>query len=197
MKKTKKRIYFTVKRGLDIFFSLILLIFSAIPMLIIWAAVIIDTPGAGIFKQIRVGKDGKLFRCYKFRTMYASAPPCRSSAEFADSHKYITPVGKFLRRSSLDELPQLFNVLKGDMSIVGPRPLIISEETVHSGRRANGVYALRPGITGLAQVRGRDRLGDEQKVLLDTRYLQEVGFIADAKILGETFFRVARGEDIK
>ncbi len=166
-------------------------------MLIIFIAVKLDTPGKGIFKQIRVGKNGELFVCYKFRTMYTSAPPCRPSSEFYDAHKYVTPVGKFLRRSSLDELPQLYNVLKGDMSLVGPRPLILAESEVHRSRKQSGVYKLRPGITGLAQVRGRDSLNDTEKVALDTKYLMEVGFISDAKILGETVFRVVRSENIK
>ncbi len=197
MSKQKKRIYRVVKRILDVLLSVILLFFLWLPMLLVCVAVRLDSPGKAIFRQIRVGKNGKLFVCYKFRTMYESAPPCRPSSQFADVEKYITPVGRFLRRASLDELPQLFNVLKGDMSIVGPRPLILSESHVHEGRRARGVYSLRPGITGLSQVSGRDRVSDEQKIKLDAEYLDAFGFIEDLRIVGRTFGKVITGDGMK
>ena len=191
----KKGIYRFVKRGLDILFSGTLIAFLAIPMLVIWVAVKIDTVGKGIFRQIRVGKNGKLFVCYKFRTMYESAPPCCPSSKLLDAERYITPVGKFLRRTSLDELPQLFNVFKGDMSLVGPRPLVLAERDVHEGRRLNGVYRLRPGMTGLSQVSGRNSLSDSEKVTLDTEYLYEFGFIQDAKIIARTFSKLLSDEE--
>lgn len=189
-----KRKYHVVKRLLDVIFSFILIVFLSLPMLLIWIAVRLDTPGDGIFRQIRVGKDRQLFVCYKFRTMYSSAPPCCPSSKFCDAEKYITPVGKFLRKTSLDELPQLFNVLKGDMSLVGPRPLILAEREVHEGRRQNGVYTLRPGMTGLSQVNGRDNISDREKVEFDTRYLCEFGFIQDVRILAKTVTKVISGE---
>lgn len=189
--------YTVVKRLLDIFFSAVLLVLLAFPMLIIWLAVRISSPGKGIFRQIRVGKNGRLFVCYKFRTMYESAPPCRPSSLFRDAEKYITPVGRFLRRASLDELPQLLNVLKGDMSIVGPRPLVLAEREVHMQRRENGVYSLRPGITGLSQISGRDKVTDERKVELDTKYLYEFGFLQDVKIVGKTVGRVISGDGME
>ncbi len=192
MGKSKKT-YFFVKRLLDIFFSAVLLVFLLLPMILIWMAVRLNSPGKGIFRQIRVGREGKMFVCYKFRTMYVSAPPCCPSSRFVNAEKYVTPVGKFLRRSSLDELPQLFNVLKGDMSLVGPRPLILAEAEVHSKRRENGVYSLRPGITGLSQINGRDMVTDAMKIELDTRYLGNFGFLQDAKILGLTLGRVITG----
>lgn len=188
--------YAVTKRMLDVVFSSILILFLALPMLIIWCAVRIDSEGDGIFRQSRVGRDGRLFVCYKFRSMYISAPPNCPSSKFSTSKEYITPVGGFLRRSSLDELPQLFNVLRGNMSIVGPRPLIIEEREVHDSRRENGVYSLRPGITGLSQISGRDSLSDEEKVMLDTRYLASFGLVQDLKIIGATVGRVITGDGI-
>ena len=195
--KQKKRMYRVIKRGLDVLFSVILLFFLWLPMVVIGAAVRVSSPGKAIFKQIRVGKDGKLFVCYKFRTMYKSAPPCIPSSQFADVERYITPIGCILRRSSLDELPQLLNVLKGDMSIVGPRPLIISETSVHKGRKECGVYSLRPGITGLSQISGRDHVSDEQKIRLDAEYLRTFGFLGDIRIVGKTFVKIITKDGVK
>lgn len=194
---TKKTKYRIVKRILDAVFSFILIIFLLLPMTLIWIAVKLDTPGKGIFRQIRVGKDGRLFECLKFRTMYTSAPPCRPSSKFHDAQNYVTPVGRFLRRTSLDELPQLFNVLRGDMSLVGPRPLILAERHVHEGRKKHGVYGIRPGITGLSQISGRDNVSDDEKVLLDAKYLYEFGIMQDVKILAKTIGKVINGEGNK
>ena len=194
--KNSKSIYTVIKRLLDILFSGILLTFLLVPMAIIWIAVCLSSSGGGIFRQKRVGREGRAFVCYKFRTMYKSAPPSCPSSRLAEAEKYITPIGRFLRRASLDELPQLFNVLKGDMSLVGPRPLILEEKEVHDKRKKNGVYALRPGMTGLSQVSGRDAVSDEKKVELDTMYLLRLGFWQDAKILGITVGRVLTGNGI-
>ena len=191
---TKNTKYRIVKRILDAVFSFILIVFLTIPMLIIWIAVRLDTPGNGIFRQIRVGKDGRLFECLKFRTMYTSAPPCRPSSQFHDAQNYITPIGRILRRTSLDELPQLFNVLRGDMSLVGPRPLILAEREIHEGRKNHGVYSIRPGITGLSQINGRDNVSSEEKILLDTQYLYDFGLMQDIKILAKTISKVVNGE---
>lgn len=196
--KRRKRIYYkAVKRVLDVGLSILLLLFLWLPMLVIGVAIRLDSPGRAIFRQIRVGRAGKLFTCYKFRTMYESAPPCRPSSQFKDADKYVTRVGRFLRRTSLDELPQLFNVLRGDMSLVGPRPLILAEAAVHEGRRKMGIYTLRPGITGLSQVSGRDGISDEQKITLDSEYLASFGFFEDLRIVGKTFGKVISGEGIK
>jgi O-antigen biosynthesis protein WbqP len=188
--------YRIIKRSLDVLFSVLLLLFLAFPMAVIWAAVRIDSRGGGIFRQVRIGRGGIPFVCYKFRTMYLSAPDCCPSAKLCNAERYITPVGRFLRRTSLDELPQLFNVLKGDMSLVGPRPLIAQETEVHRRRMERGVYDLRPGITGLSQVMGRDRLTDDIKAELDARYLEEFGFIQDVRIIGRTVGKVITGEGI-
>ncbi len=182
----KAESYKPLKRALDIFFSLILLFFLWLPMLLAAVAIKIDSPGRAIFKQIRVGKDGKLFVCLKFRTMYTSAPPCVPSKDFKGSSKYVTRVGRLLRKTSFDELPQLINVLRGDMSLVGPRPLILSEDKLHKERTGRGIYSIRPGMTGLAQVSGRDSVCDDEKLRLDTQYLFELGLAQDIKIIRKT-----------
>ena len=174
------------KRGLDIVFSAALLLFLWLPMLGIGVLIRLTSQGPAVFRQTRVGRNGEPFTCYKFRTMLRDAPPNRPTADFTDAGRYVTPVGRFLRRTSLDELPQLWNVLRGDMSLVGPRPLIPMEEAVHRLRRQNGVYCLRPGMTGLAQVSGRDLISDREKAELDTRYAQRVSFGEDLRILWKT-----------
>ena len=185
-----------IKRMLDILFSSVLLFFLLLPMFVISLAIRMDSSGKAIFKQTRLGRGGRPFVCYKFRTMYEYTPTDIPACEFSDREKYITRVGRFLRRSSLDELPQLFNVLKGDMSIVGPRPLICEEKNVHQKRMDNGVYSLRPGITGMAQISGRNLLCDEEKIKKDAYYLENVKMRLDAKILAYTVFKVFSGEGI-
>lgn len=185
-----------IKRALDIFLSAILIFFLLLPMLVISVAVISESSGGAIFRQKRRGRGGKEFTCYKFRTMYKHAPENIPASSFADHEKYVTKVGSFLRRSSLDELPQLFNVLRGDMSIVGPRPLICEEEKMHEGRIRNGVYSIRPGITGLAQVSGRNALCDDEKLEQDSIYLSDLRLVLDAKILFSTLKKVITHEGV-
>jgi len=195
--KNKRRGYFFWKRLLDVLFSFLLLFFLAIPMLFIACTVLFTSRGGAIFRQKRVGRNAETFVCYKFRTMYSYAPNNRPTSEFSDAALYVTPVGRFLRRTSLDELPQLFNVLKGDMSLIGPRPLIAEEEAVHRLRMEKGVYDIRPGITGLAQISGRDFVNDREKAELDARYVEEIGFVSDCGILFKTLRRVADGDGIR
>ena len=195
-KSKKRRSYTLLKRGLDIVLSVGLLAALGIPMLLIWVAVRLDSRGAGIFRQVRIGRNGRPFVCYKFRTMYEYAPHSCPSSKLSEAQEYVTPIGRILRRTSLDELPQLFNVLKGDMSLVGPRPLIIEEGDIHLQRRAMGVYELRPGITGLSQVSGRNAISDELKARLDRRYLEEFGLMQDVRILSRTVGRVISGDGV-
>ena len=194
--RSRKTRYLFWKRILDIVFSFLLLFFLAIPMLVICLCVSLSSRGGAIFRQTRVGRGGRKFICYKFRTMYRDAPPNVPTSVFEGASLYITPVGRFLRRTSLDELPQLINVLKGDMSLIGPRPLIGEETEMHRMRMESGVYSLRPGITGLAQVSGRDSLADEQKAALDARYAENVCFLSDLRILGRTLGRVIGGDGV-
>ncbi len=187
---------FIGKRIFDIIAAYLMLIIAYIPMGMIAIAIKLTSKGTVIFKQTRVGVDGRLFICYKFRTMRSDAPSELSTAEFSDAKSYITPVGRFLRRSSLDELPQLFNVLCGDMSLVGPRPLIPREKEVHKKRAALGVYSVRPGITGLAQVSGRDMLCDDDKISYDAKYVQNLCLLEDTKIILRTLVKIFSSEDI-
>ncbi len=157
------------------------------PMLVAAVAIRAESRGGALFRQERIGMGGKPFICYKFRTMYEHAPHCVPSAALVEKEKYITRVGRFLRKTSFDELPQLFNVLKGEMSIVGPRPLIGEESEIHKRRLDGGVYSLRPGITGMAQVNGRDSLNNEEKYSRDRYYLENIGARLDFKIICSTF----------
>lgn len=194
----EERIYCRyIKRILDVVLSFLLIFFLLLPMFIIAVAIRADSCGNAIFKQKRLGRGGKVFVCYKFRSMYITAPPDMPASKLCDGQKYITRVGRFLRRSSLDELPQLFNVLKGDMSLIGPRPLICEEEELHRRRMDGGIYRLRPGITGMSQINGRNLLCDEEKLRGDMYYLENIKLRLDIKILFRTFFKVAQGEGIQ
>ena len=184
------------KRILDVVFSCLLLCFLWLPMLIIALGIRMTSRGGALFRQVRVGRGETSFVCYKFRTMYENAPRNCPTSAFTDAERFVTPIGRFLRRSSLDELPQLWNVLRGDMSLVGPRPLIPCEKEVHAWRTRCGVYEVRPGITGLAQICGRDRLPDVEKARLDVRYVKRVSFGEDARIVGKSVLRVLSGDGV-
>lgn len=185
-----------IKRFLDISLSIVLIALLSPLMLLIAVTVISESRGGAIFKQKRMGKNGKIFTCYKFRTMRVDAPHSTPARELGDPEKYLTRIGGFLRRSSLDELPQLFNVLRGDMSLVGPRPLICEETEIHRMRQMAGVYMLRPGITGLAQINGRNLLCDSEKIENDKLYLDNVRMRLDAKIIFMTVGCVVAGKGI-
>lgn len=191
-----KRPYRYVKRGLDILLSAAGLVVLILPLLLVSLLVYIDDPGHVIFSQYRVGLHGKRFKLYKLRTMRADTPKYLSTQEVDDPDKYITRVGRVLRKLSIDELPQLFNVLKGNMSLVGPRPLISDEYEIHEMRTKFGVYNVRPGVTGLAQVNGRDTVTAVDKVRWDVKYLQRYGLGTDARILLCTVPRVFGETDI-
>lgn len=158
------------------------------PLLLAISVVIMITDGTPVFfSQRRVGLDGKIFKCYKFRTMRKDTPPYLGKGEIDDPARYITSFGRFLRRTSLDELPQLFNILVGDMSLVGPRPIIAEELHLQSLRKEAGVYAVRPGLTGYAQIMGRNDLDDETKVEYDKYYLNHMSVGLDLNIIFRTF----------
>ncbi len=189
-----KNIYRFVKRGLDVLCSLVGIILMLLPMLVIALAIRLHSPGSALFRQRRIGLNGKVFTILKFRTMYQTAPHETSTEDLVDAGKHITRFGAFLRKTSIDELPQLFNVLRGDMSFIGPRPLIVSEKEVHRLRMQSGVYCIRPGITGWAQINGRDCIDAETKVYLDTEYLHNYSFTMDLKIALNTLFVVSSGD---
>lgn len=162
----------TIKRIFDAFFGVLLLIGLSPLMLVLAIWIKLDSKGPVLFKQERVGRNGKRFTIYKFRSMSDDAPHQMATSEFDTALSYITRSGQLMRKTSLDELPQLVNVVKGEMSFIGPRPLIPKEEKVLRLRHANGAESLAPGITGLAQVRGRDELTDTQKADYDGEYQQ-------------------------
>lgn len=169
-----------IKRPLDILCAAVMLIVMLIPMLIIAIAMKIDSSGPVLFRQQRCGYRQKPFFIFKFRTMATSAPSCATS-ELHDSPKYVTRIGSFLRRTSLDELPQLINIIKGEMSFIGPRPVVLSETELIKTRNRLGVYSIKPGITGWAQVNGRDTVGPHEKARLDAEYKNNLSLTTDIK----------------
>ena len=186
------------KRGFDIFFSLVAIIILAIPMMIIALWIKIDSPHEKVlFKQERIGINNVPFTILKFRSMRDDAPHQMATENFENPEMYITRVGKILRKTSLDELPQLLNVLKGDMSIVGPRPLIPKEKYVLKLRDEYGANKILPGITGLAQVHGRDQVTDENKASYDGKYALNVSLLLDASIIMKTVSDVVRSRGIR
>lgn len=191
-----KRFYCKGKRLMDLFLSVMGLLVLIIPFVVIAVMVYFDDPGPVIFSQYRIGRQGRRFLLYKFRTMKQDTPKYLSTQEVLIPDAYITRVGRFLRRYSLDELPQLVNVLKGNMSLVGPRPLIADEYEIHAMRMRFGVYSIRPGVTGLAQIHGRDLVSPADKVRWDVRYLQSFGFWTDLKILVATVPKIFGGEGV-
>lgn len=192
----KKVMYRFFKRLFDIVLSLIACVVLFIPLILISVLICLDSKGPAIFTQERMGKDGKVFTIYKFRTMSLDAPSEMAARDFCDSEKYMTKLGRFLRRSSIDELPQLFNILRGDMSIVGYRPVCLTETELNELRMRYGVFNTRPGITGLAQVSGRDNIGYEEKALLDARYVAERSMKMDIWCLIQTVKVVITGEGV-
>lgn len=175
--------YRYLKRLIDIVGSVIGLFILFLPLCLVALVIYVDDPGPVFFRQHRVGLYGKRFRVYKFRSMKTHTPKYMSTMNVEDPTRYITRVGKWIRKLSIDELPQLFNVLIGDMSFVGPRPLISDEYEIHQVRMKYGVYTAKPGITGLAQIHGRDWVSPEDKVRWDVMYLEKYGFWSDIKIL--------------
>lgn len=184
------------KRALDVVLSLGGILLFALPMLFIAIAVRLDSKGPIVFKTERIGKNKKRFRFYKFRSMRTDAP--RDCAPRLLQADYTTKVGAFLRRTSLDELPQLFCILKGDMSVVGPRPAGCSEIDLIAERDKYGVNGLLPGLTGLAQISGRDLLARDpaEKAAVDGGYAKKITFLGDMKILWKTIGKVLRREGI-
>lgn len=184
-----------MKRGFDILSSLIAIILFS-PILLILAIIVKCTsPGPILFKQRRIGKDNQEFMIYKFRTMRIDTPNVATHL-LKNPEQYITPIGKFMRKTSLDELPQLFNILKGEMSVVGPRPALYNQYDLIEMRTNANVHTVRPGLTGLAQVSGRDELENEQKVHFDQQYVQKQSFFFDLKLIFLTVVKVFKSEGV-
>ena len=184
------------KRIIDIILSLLAIILLVIPMLIIAIAIKCDSKGPVFFKQKRIGIHKKHFYILKFRTMRIDTPHDAPTHELADPKKWITKVGGFLRKTSLDELPQIINILKGDMSIVGPRPALWNQYDLIEERDKYGANDIRPGLTGWAQINGRDELEIPIKAALDGEYVQKMGIVMDVKCFLGTFLSVLRADGV-
>jgi O-antigen biosynthesis protein WbqP len=178
-----------IKRTTDVLASGAALVVLAVPLLAVALLVRATSPGPAIHWSRRVGRDNALFSMPKFRTMRSDTPQVATHL-MSDPERWLTPVGGFLRKTSLDELPQLISVLKGDMSLVGPRPALFNQDDLVALRTQAGVQALRPGLTGWAQVNGRDELPIPVKVNLDAEYLERMSWWFDAKVLAMTVFGV-------
>lgn len=175
------------KRTLDLVLASIGAIVIFIPMLFVALVIKLDSPGGVFFKQPRYGKDKKPFTVYKFRTMSTDAPANMPTNSFTEAGSYITRFGKIMRKLSIDELPQIINVLRGEMSIVGPRPVVLTEKGLIRQRAKYRANSVKPGITGWAQVNGRDELDDIIKARMDGYYVENFGFVTDLKCLFKTF----------
>lgn len=184
------------KRAIDLIFAVLMTIIISPVLLCVALAIKMTSQGPVIFKQRRIGKDGAEFNIYKFRSMYVNAPSNKATHLLDNPDKYITPVGKILRKTSLDELPQLFNIIKGEMSFVGPRPALYNQYDLINLRKTNGVHSMRPGITGWAQINGRDELAIPVKVQYDKYYIDNFTLWLDCKIVIRTFGSVLMSRGI-
>jgi len=184
-----------MKRIFDLLLGVAILVLLVAPMLLISIAVRLSSKGPALYWSDRVGKNNKIFKMPKFRSMLTDTPAVATHL-LDNPDTYLSPIGGFLRRSSLDELPQLFLVLKGDMSFVGPRPALYNQDDLIALRTEKGVDKLLPGITGWAQVNGRDELSIPDKVALDTEYLNRQSFWFDIKILWMTFLKVINRDGV-
>jgi len=180
--------YLYIKRVVDIFFVILFSPFWLPLMMVLAVVVKLSSPGPVFFKQKRYGRNCVFFMIYKFRSMYTNAPKDMPTHLLQNPQAFITPVGRFLRKSSLDELPQLFNILKGDLSIVGPRPALWNQDDLIAERDKYGANAIPVGLTGLAQVSGRDELPIEKKAAYDGEYVKKIGFFFDLWIMLRTVF---------
>ncbi|WP_026075971.1 sugar transferase [Noviherbaspirillum massiliense] len=184
-----------MKRAFDVFLSLILLLIFALPLLIVALGIKLTSKGPVLYWSDRIGINNHIFRMPKFRTMRVDTPAVATHL-LENPTQYLTPIGSFLRKSSLDEFPQLWSILRGDMSFIGPRPALFNQEDLITLRTAHNVHLLVPGLTGWAQINGRDELPISEKVRLDAHYLKRQSFWLDIKILFLTFIKVLRREGV-
>jgi O-antigen biosynthesis protein WbqP len=181
---------------LDILISSILGMIFFIPFLIVFVLVKLTSTGPAIHWSKRIGKDNKLFLMPKFRTMRIDTPQMATHL-FIEVNSYLTPPGSFLRKTSLDEIPQLWSVMKGDMSLVGPRPALFTQNDLVEARTDENIHSIRPGITGWAQINGRDELSIDEKIKFDKEYLEKISIKFDLKILLLTAYKVLKRSGIK
>lgn len=184
-----------MKRLFDILFSIVLLVILLTPMILIAIAVKVSSEGNILYWSDRVGKDNIIFRMPKYRSMMANTPAMATHL-LQNPKNALTPIGNFLRKYSLDEFPQLWSIIKGDMSFVGPRPALFNQDDLINLRSLQGVDKLLPGLTGWAQINGRDELPIDEKVKIDVEYLERQSFLFDLKILWLTFLKVINKDGI-
>lgn len=184
-----------MKRTFDLFCSVTALMVLALPILIVAIAVKFTSKGPTLYWSDRVGRHNKIFRMPKFRSMRIGTPAVATHL-LANPSTYLTPIGSFLRTSSLDELPQLWSILKGDMSLVGPRPALFNQYDLISLRTQTGVHLLAPGLTGWAQINGRDEIPIEQKVAFDIEYRNRQSLSFDIRILWLTVLKVIQRDGV-
>jgi O-antigen biosynthesis protein WbqP len=184
-----------MKRVFDLLFGLIAVIIFAIPLVFVAVLIKLTSKGSILYWSDRVGRNNEIFRMPKFRSMQINTPAVATHL-LSNPDQYLTSIGGFLRRTSLDELPQLWSIIKGDMSFVGPRPALFNQNDLISLRSQSGVHLLMPGLTGWAQINGRDELPIPQKVKLDVEYMQRKSFGFDLYVLWLTFLKVIRGDGV-
>ena len=192
----KKKIYFGIKRLLDVILSFLAIIILFIPSIIIAICIKIESKGPVFFKQKRVKKNKEYFNILKYRTMKIDTPKDTPTHLLKDPDMYITRVGKVLRKTSLDELPQIINILKGEMSIVGPRPALWNQDDLIAERDKYGANDIKPGLTGWAQVNGRDELEIPVKAKFDGEYVEKMSFFFDIKVLFKTVAKVIKHDGV-
>jgi len=184
-----------MKRAFDIFFGCLAALVLFVPMLLVAMAVRLTSKGPALYWSDRIGRNNVIFKMPKFRSMRVGTPAVATHL-LADARSHLTPIGSFLRNSSLDELPQLWSILAGDMSFVGPRPALFNQQDLIALRTDQGVHTLVPGLTGWAQVNGRDELSIPEKVRLDVAYLQRQSLWFDVRILWLTFVKALRRDGV-
>jgi O-antigen biosynthesis protein WbqP len=184
-----------VKRCFDLLLALLALCLLALPMLVVALAVRLSSPGPALYWSDRVGKDNALFKMPKFRSMRIDTPAVATHL-LDKPEQWLTPIGPFIRKTSLDELPQLWCILTGDMSFVGPRPALFNQHDLIALRTAQGVHTLVPGLTGWAQINGRDELAIPEKVRFDAQYLHERSLLLDMRIIWRTFVQALRSQGV-
>ena len=184
-----------VKQLFDLAMALVAAVFLALPILLVALAVRYSSPGPALYWSDRVGRNNQIFKMPKFRSMRIDTPAVATNL-LDNPSQWLSPIGSFLRKSSLDELPQLWSILKGDMSFVGPRPALFNQHDLIALRTEKGIHELVPGLTGWAQVNGRDEIPIPQKVELDAQYLKRKSFLFDLKILWMTVLKVTAGKGV-
>ncbi len=191
LNRKKRRRYLVFKQTADRLLALALLLIFCPVMAAVAFGIRCTSPGPVLFRQVRMGRGMEPFLIYKFRTMSCRAPRNCATAALGTPGRYITRFGALLRKTSLDELPQLWNVLRGEMSLLGPRPVVLVESELITRRACAGVYAVRPGVSGLSQILGRDLLNDEEKTRLDREYVKHLSPWRDGLLLFATVYAVA------